>query len=959
MPRARQEPAPNVAAIKTVELKALLGMDGRMRPPEPSPQLPPPKTATTRSKPHPADLPLPPGLPPATPAPAATPRAVNGLAAPVAPCPASAAPTAPQDGKRQGNAPKPVPAFSPALLAAAARAGQRGQPTAAVAQPAPVAAPAAAARSALKQAGEDDASVAVERSDRAPREKKGGKGGGKGSHGGRGRGAAAVAAETSLSGSVDALHDAMLAKVSATIQSLESAPAALASSVAPAATAPLATSKHASGGSKGRQGAAPVTAPLGLPKPSGAAIESFTAAASAPSRHIREPKPSATPGPPPSARPVPSSAALAAMQRASAAVNGPEYPSSATAPRPQQQQKQQQQQQHSQPQQPQPMPAVAPSSQPAQPAQDVEASGVRPAMDRQSTSRPSARGPASEHGKGEKGGARGGKGGGRGDGSAGQHGSNSQGTVLAKRGGKGGEGKRSGAQPGAVPGQEAPVANEAVSAEAAAPPELDEAAAAAAAAERAEREAAVAAAKMEATAARNQAKKERREREKAAAEEAAAAAQAEEEERERQRAREEAEAAAAARKRQMASRIGRAGTAFAALTMDDDDDDDGDEDSDDDDDDSDEQEREEQARTAAAAAAAAASARKSAEAAQKTAKTVPPPPKAAPAMAATPVEAVAPVREAAPVIWWGSEEDDAAQRLPVRLTIATFTKKGEHKLHANEDRHTSYPDLNAELLTKLQQGRHGSAGTDSAALTAGVKEGCIPPANAFFAVYDGHGGSTAAQHLASRLHLLLAADVPTWRDSPRQALVNAFALAEAELRQLHENNPEDKSGACATVGLLRGHRLLIASLGDCRALLIRREGHAEECVQMTHDHRATDSRERQRILRAGGQISDGRVWGALMPSRTFGDFPWKDRGPGLSAEPEVMEYEIGAADKYLVLGSDGLFDVLSNKAIARICSRMNSSAQKVSNELQKELRKKPTGDDTTMLVVQLAKHEAS
>ena len=57
--------------------------------------------------------------------------------------------------------------------------------------------------------------------------------------------------------------------------------------------------------------------------------------------------------------------------------------------------------------------------------------------------------------------------------------------------------------------------------------------------------------------------------------------------------------------------------------------------------------------------------------------------------------------------------------------------------------------------------------------------------------------------------------------------------------------------------------------------------------------------------------------------------------------------------RYLILGSDGLYDVLQNKTIGRVAGKMNSSAQKVSNELQKELRKKPTGDDTTMLVVAL------
>lgn len=122
--------------------------------------------------------------------------------------------------------------------------------------------------------------------------------------------------------------------------------------------------------------------------------------------------------------------------------------------------------------------------------------------------------------------------------------------------------------------------------------------------------------------------------------------------------------------------------------------------------------------------------------------------------------------------------------------------------------------------------------------------------------------------------------------------------------------------------------------------------------------RATEPSEQSRILKAGGSISDGRVWGALIPSRTLGDFPWKDKGPGLSAEPDIFEMEITAEDKYLILGSDGVFDVLSNKKIAQIVCKMSANAQKVVNELIKELRKKPGTDDVTLLVVQLHAKEA-
>jgi len=283
------------------------------------------------------------------------------------------------------------------------------------------------------------------------------------------------------------------------------------------------------------------------------------------------------------------------------------------------------------------------------------------------------------------------------------------------------------------------------------------------------------------------------------------------------------------------------------------------------------------------------------------------------------------------------------------MTVSTYTRQGQAAIHANEDRITNITDLNAEL----------AKGARGAAITASAPTDASAPAQAFFAVYDGHGGAKSAIHAASHLHANLASDPVQWRMDPRQALATAFERTEAELRRAYEKSvsdgKEERSGTCGCAAVLRGRRLLVAWVGDCRALLLRHDGHPEACVQLTSDHRATDSREMSRVVKAGGEISDGRVWGSLMPSRTLGDFPWKTK-PGLIAEPEITEIELGPDDKYLIFGSDGLFDVLSNKAIAKIGCKMNSAAQKVCNELVKEFRKKPSSDDCSIIVVQLATH---
>ena len=300
------------------------------------------------------------------------------------------------------------------------------------------------------------------------------------------------------------------------------------------------------------------------------------------------------------------------------------------------------------------------------------------------------------------------------------------------------------------------------------------------------------------------------------------------------------------------------------------------------------------------------------------------------------------------VVHWGSDKEDTAARRHLSCTAAAFSKKGEHKLHANEDRYTLISELNVELAKR------------PAAEASRAPAGSEPPSHGFYAVYDGHGGSECASYASSNLHLHLDDEEERWREEPAAALRAAFVRSELELRAEFERSGSNKSGTCALAALMRGHRLIVANLGDCRALLLRSQAHPQSMVQLTTDQRATEPAEHKRITSAGGHVVDGRVLGVLIPSRTLGDFPWKDRegGGAISSEPEVIEYAVQPEDKYLVIGSDGLFDVLSNKMIGRIVCKMGSSAQRVCNEIVKELKKKVTNDDVTILVIQFHAPEA-
>ena len=119
--------------------------------------------------------------------------------------------------------------------------------------------------------------------------------------------------------------------------------------------------------------------------------------------------------------------------------------------------------------------------------------------------------------------------------------------------------------------------------------------------------------------------------------------------------------------------------------------------------------------------------------------------------------------------------------------------------------------------------------------------------DAFFCVYDGHGGSAAAYHCRDHLHLRILSSLGCGA-TPAEALVDGFARIEDELLSEQRQQlawrmaagstgaptgaPLELCGATALVALLREGSVHLAWLGDCRAVLCR----GGEAVDLTRDH---------------------------------------------------------------------------------------------------------------------------
>ncbi|KAG7384675.1 hypothetical protein PHYBOEH_009349 [Phytophthora boehmeriae] len=247
-----------------------------------------------------------------------------------------------------------------------------------------------------------------------------------------------------------------------------------------------------------------------------------------------------------------------------------------------------------------------------------------------------------------------------------------------------------------------------------------------------------------------------------------------------------------------------------------------------------------------------------------------------------------------------------------------------------EDAHTLIQDLCIESLSRL--GMHPQS---------------------FFAVYDGHGGDEASAFLGDVLHhniiesfYLKKAELKTLVNQPveelqsmiTKRLVDAFERTDDEF--LNESE-RPQAGSTATTVFVAGKYMFVANVGDSRTVLSRKG----KAVRLSNDHKPSRRDEAQRIRDTGGFVIHGRIMGELAVSRAFGDAPFKTfdlpeppkenvdskprsdydsqelpvnpneilKGPLVIPTPEITITELSDDDEFVLLASDGLYDVLKDQ----------------------------------------------
>lgn len=293
---------------------------------------------------------------------------------------------------------------------------------------------------------------------------------------------------------------------------------------------------------------------------------------------------------------------------------------------------------------------------------------------------------------------------------------------------------------------------------------------------------------------------------------------------------------------------------------------------------------------------------------------------------------------------------------------------GVHNLEKREihgDSDVAHGDYGARVRVKGSSkyvsmfSQQGTKGNNQDAMTvwenfAGHKDAT------FCAVFDGHGplGHKVAQNvrdkLPSRLSSMLkhmnvsqinhssmiddlsstnSDDIhhdPTY-NSVKNSILQSFKGMDEDL-ELDDVIDSFCSGTTAVTVLKKGRNLLVANLGDSRAVLCTRDNKNQITpVQLTVDLKPNLPSEYERIRNCNGRVfarekesSVFRVWmpdqdsPGLAMARAFGDFCLKDFG--LISVPEIYHRKLTEKDEFLVLATDGIWDVLSNEDVIQIVS---------------------------------------
>ena len=148
-------------------------------------------------------------------------------------------------------------------------------------------------------------------------------------------------------------------------------------------------------------------------------------------------------------------------------------------------------------------------------------------------------------------------------------------------------------------------------------------------------------------------------------------------------------------------------------------------------------------------------------------------------------------------------------------------------------------------------------------------------------------------------------------------------------------------------GFKRKNKVIYCTyLGDVQCIVISKT----KAKKLTKVHNIKNLEEKKRIENIGGVIFDEKIYGQETLTRAFGLFNLKQYG--ITCIPECVKMSLSSLDKYVVIGTKGVFEALTDGDLHNICNNAESTETIIKNIVQNCLNRF-TRENLGIIVIKL------
>ena len=225
---------------------------------------------------------------------------------------------------------------------------------------------------------------------------------------------------------------------------------------------------------------------------------------------------------------------------------------------------------------------------------------------------------------------------------------------------------------------------------------------------------------------------------------------------------------------------------------------------------------------------------------------------------------------------------------------------------------------------------------------------------------DGHAGHRCANFITQVLPTLMEQKLKVLPSNYSNSLVQENIQSIMNGLDSSFEQVNDNSGATCVCALFIDNDMYISNVGDSRCII---GNTSNELLFSTVDHKPDNGIEINRIEQHGGKIInidvprvyiDENVNGLAM-SRAIGDLSYKQKANIVITEPDITFKNIISNDEFIILASDGLWDVISNtEAIYYVNKYLTKiSLKQIAIKLSDLALKKGSTDNITIVIAKI------